>query len=115
MNNPHLTLYNGQSVYTVNAAGDYADYLATKLETNLGQKVPVSSMNVFLPADAAAEVGVQFQPGANGVRYAVIDEAQFRTLMELEARRHAGRRPGCPSSHSGKRPSSAPTPCWPTA
>ena len=61
--------------------------LSGKLGFNLGQKVQVSSINVSIPAQAANQLGVRFVAGNNGVVYGVVDEAQFRTLMELDERR----------------------------
>ncbi len=61
------------------ALGDLAD----KLSRNLGQKVAVSSINLNVDPDSAAALGITFQSGANGVHYALIDEAQFRTLAQL--------------------------------
>jgi hypothetical protein len=60
--------------------------IVAKLDTNLGQKVLVSSINVNADARGAASLGVSFRDGNNDVRYAVVDEAQLRTLMELDAR-----------------------------
>lgn len=59
--------------------------LAEKLRFNLGQKVVFNSTNVNADARAARALGVNFIRGNNDVVYAVIDEAQFRSLMELDA------------------------------
>ncbi|HUU43472.1 MAG TPA: hypothetical protein VMX57_06815, partial [Planctomycetota bacterium] len=60
----------------------YVD-LARKLATNRGQKVQVASVNLNTDATRANGLGVNFTVGNNGLSYAVIDEAQFRTLMEF--------------------------------
>lgn len=59
--------------------GDFAQ----KLNWNLGQKVAVNSVNLQVDPESAGALGIAFQAGANGVNYALIDEAQFRTLAEL--------------------------------
>jgi len=67
--------------------------LTAKLASNLGQKVNVRSVNINVDARAAKALGARFQVGANGVIYAVVDDAQFRTLRQIENRRAAsGRR-----------------------
>ncbi|KPJ51922.1 MAG: hypothetical protein AMS16_07135, partial [Planctomycetes bacterium DG_58] len=70
-----------------NGIGDYQAFsgvqLAQKLVANLGQKVNVSSVNLNANAGQANGLGVNFTVGRNGLAYAVIDEAQFRTLMEF--------------------------------
>jgi len=50
---------------------------------NLGQKVGVSSVNIAVPAGAAQDLGIEFSEGRNHVRYAVVDEAQVRTLRQI--------------------------------
>ncbi|HUT01180.1 MAG TPA: secretin N-terminal domain-containing protein, partial [Phycisphaerae bacterium] len=72
--------------------------LAGRLVTNLGQKVGVNSTNIDLGAEAANRLGITFNAGANDVRYAVVDEAQLRTLREVEARRAATGRPVAPNT-----------------
>ncbi|MFP4057096.1 MAG: tetratricopeptide repeat protein [Candidatus Brocadiia bacterium] len=67
--------------------------LARKLRQNLDQVVDVNSINFSLPAEAARRLGVRFTTGDNDLRFATIDEAQFRTLAQLAARR-AGQRTG---------------------
>jgi len=64
--------------------------LADALRRNLGQKVSVASVNFDLDADAATKIGVRFTRGRNDVRYAEIDEAQFRTLQQSGARAGGG-------------------------
>jgi hypothetical protein len=64
--------------------------LAQKLRYNLGQKVAVNSINLNVDPAAAGGLGITFQTGNNDLQYAVIDEAQFRTLMELQAGRGDG-------------------------
>jgi len=66
-------------------------WLAEQLRLNREQKVSVASINVNADAAAAGALGISFRIGNNRVRYAVIDEAQFRTLMELDRRRRRGR------------------------
>lgn len=64
--------------------------LLDKLQRNLGQKVSVSSVNFTLTAGAATALGISFQPSANGRATAIIDEAQLRSLIELQAGRGQG-------------------------
>jgi hypothetical protein len=66
---------------------DGARDLAGRLLTNLGQKVPVNSTNIDLSAETANSLGIGFRAGANDLSYALVDEAQLRTLRELEAKR----------------------------
>ncbi len=54
-------------------------------EDNLGQKVPVTSVNIGVPAKNARMLGVEFQWGENDVYYAVVDEAIVRTLRQQAA------------------------------
>jgi len=63
--------------------------LAAKLRENLEQKVPVSSVNLNADAERARGLGVSFTNGKNGLAYALIDEAQFRTLKEFSDRNGA--------------------------
>ncbi|HAU39018.1 MAG TPA: hypothetical protein DCX07_15060 [Phycisphaerales bacterium] len=79
---PRIVQFNGQQVYVTFSA----DELAGRLATNLGQKVALGSFNLNAGATDAAAAGARFIEGANGVRYAVIDEAQFLTLREIDAR-----------------------------
>jgi len=60
--------------------------LASKLRLNLGQKVQVSSTNLDVVAPETNTLGITFRTGLNGVTYAVIDDAQFRTLMQMDVR-----------------------------
>jgi len=64
--------------------------LISKLRYNRGQKVVVKSINVNADARTAAALGVRFRRGGNNVNWSIINEAQFRSLMELdaEANRH---------------------------
>jgi hypothetical protein len=55
-----------------------------KLGDNLGQKVTVNSRNVALSARVAQQLGAKFSR-KNGLAWSVIDEAQFRSLIELDA------------------------------
>jgi hypothetical protein len=64
--------------------------VANKLTFNRGQKVDVNSINLSLPGSTANQVGVQFATGNNDLRFARVDEATFRTLVELDA--NTGRR-----------------------
>jgi tetratricopeptide (TPR) repeat protein len=70
-------------------AKDLVGDLSEKLELNLGQKVQVNSINLGVAAPAARDLGVSFVAGKNGVTYAVVDEGQLRTLLELDAARRA--------------------------
>jgi len=64
---------------------------------NLGQRVAVNSTNIDLGAAAANTLGIHFTEGRNSVNYAVVDEAQLRTLREMEARRLGEGRPVAPN------------------
>ena len=73
--------------FTVTTMDELIGFNADQLYTNRGQKVNVSSINLDLAASPANQLGASFVMGNNGVRYALIDEAQFRTLRELDARK----------------------------
>ncbi len=60
--------------------------LVKALGRNIGQKVMVNSTNINVGNPTAVGMGMRFVTGANGVSYTVIDEAQMRTLLELDAR-----------------------------
>ena len=87
--------YSGDDIYTYLGTNyDWklrqdrraAQEVAQALENNDYMAVPVSSFNNdAISPEAAAKLGIQFKTGVNGVTYAVIDEAQYRTLMELQA------------------------------
>ena len=64
-----------------------AEKLSGKLLGNLEQKVAVNSLNVNVDAASAGQLGIDFVEGTHDVRYAVVDEAQLRTLRDVEARR----------------------------
>jgi len=68
-------------------AGDKLDVaeLARRLRFNRGQKTQVSSLNINVDTAAANSLGIKFHKGNNDVSFTVVDEAQFRTLMELDA------------------------------
>ena len=74
---------NGRSWGNGTAAADPAAELGRRLTSNLGQKVAVNSLNIAADPATAARLGVHFQAGKNRVNYAVVDEAQLRTLREL--------------------------------
>jgi len=59
--------------------------LATKLASNLGQSVNVNSSNIAVTPAEASQLGIRFQQGVNSIRFATVDEAQLRTLRQLEA------------------------------
>jgi hypothetical protein len=68
------------------ASGSMVDTweVARKLQDNSGQKVVVGSVNVnSATADVLRQLGAKFTKGANDTSWAVIDEAQFRSLTEL--------------------------------
>ncbi len=68
------------------------DDLVQRLRRNWGQKIPVGSININVDQGGANELGINFTAGNNDVSYTVIDEAQYRTLMEVDAdNRRAGR------------------------
>ena len=77
--------------------GDIAADLGGKLAENLGQKVQVNSINIDVAAPAAASLGIAFTDGNNGVRYGLVDEAQLRTLLELDASKAARARRAAPN------------------
>jgi len=62
-----------------------------RLETNLEQKVQVNGINLNVAAGEAKGLGVTFTTGNNDLSYAVVDEAQLRTLVELDAAKKRGR------------------------
>ena len=66
---------------------DLAEDLGEALNLNLEQKVQVSSINLDLPASEATNLGAIFRGSDDGARYATVDEAQLRTLLELDAGR----------------------------
>lgn len=57
-----------------------------RLRVNMGQRVPVGSRNVLVPAEAAVNAGIQWKSGANGVSYAMANEGQLLALLDLEQR-----------------------------
>ena len=59
--------------------------LSQSLTYNWGQKSQVASININAKGGSAEELGIRFHDGNNDVRYTTIDEAQFRTLMDLDA------------------------------
>jgi len=71
-------------------AGLDAYELARKLRFNRGQKTQIASLNLNVDAATAGSLGVKFHKGNNGVSYTTIDEAQFRTLMEIDVAARAG-------------------------
>ena len=86
---PILTLTNGQSTTVLPAAQGVqmtGEELLQKLRFNRGQTVAVNSVNINGSAATAQSLGVTFTTGNNDVRYGLIDEAQFRTLMEIDDR-----------------------------
>ncbi|HUU10876.1 MAG TPA: hypothetical protein VM431_10105 [Phycisphaerae bacterium] len=71
------------------AAVQQVQAVLERLRLNLGQRVAVASRNFFVDAQAARAAGLRWETGANGVRYAVINEGQLRGLMDVE-QRHPG-------------------------
>jgi len=67
------------------AAGNVAAVL-NRLRTNLGQSVALASRNIFVDPGAARAAGIEWKNGANGVTYAVLDEGQLLSLMDIEQR-----------------------------
>ncbi|KKL82741.1 hypothetical protein LCGC14_1981740, partial [marine sediment metagenome] len=63
--------------------------LASRLRSNWDQKIAVNSVNINVDTARANSLGINFIAGNNDTSYTVIDEAQLRTLMELEASRPA--------------------------
>jgi len=75
---------------TITSAGNLdAAELARKLRFNRWQKTNVSSLNINVDSAAANSLGINFHKGNNDVSFTVVDEAQFRTLMEMDAARRA--------------------------
>ena len=72
------------------------EVLLERLRTNLGQRVAVGSRNALLTADAARAAGIAWKQGANGVTYAVINEGQLLSLMDIEQRMPVGQRAAAP-------------------
>ena len=60
-----------------------------RLRLNQGQRVAVGSYNIFVDESSGRAAGVTWKEGANGVRYAVINEGQLLSLMDVEQRRAA--------------------------
>jgi tetratricopeptide (TPR) repeat protein len=83
--------YNDWDAWTGMTAGSVAApdqairQLEVKLNYNLGQKVTVNSINANIDAQGAAQLGVKWTAGQNGVKWAIVDETQFRSLMELSS------------------------------
>ena len=70
-----------------------AEDLVGTLDRNWGQKVVVNSINVNVDSASANQLGIRFSKGVNDIDFAVVDEAQLRTLRDMEARRSGrGRR-----------------------
>jgi len=65
-----------------------------RLRANWGQRVPVGSRNVYVAGGQVGAAGVEWVEGANGVRYAVIDEGALLNLMDLEQRDRNAPPPG---------------------
>jgi autotransporter-associated beta strand protein len=63
--------------------------LLTRLRSNLGQRVPVGSMNILVKAEAAKTAGITWKQGNNDVRYAVANEGQLLSLLDVEQRQVA--------------------------
>jgi autotransporter-associated beta strand protein len=88
--NGNLTVANESDI-----AGN-VEVVLERLRTNLGQRVAVGSRNTLLTADAARAAGIAWQQGANGVTYAVINEGQLLSLMDIEQRMPIGHRAAAP-------------------
>ncbi|MFW6133328.1 MAG: hypothetical protein ACOC8F_05475 [Planctomycetota bacterium] len=73
------------------------DELARTLRFNRGQKVYLQSRNIAIGLSAAAQLGTEFRT-VGGVAYAVVDEAQLRTLRQLARRRGAADVPDNPTA-----------------
>ncbi|MBN2583705.1 MAG: hypothetical protein JXL80_11620 [Planctomycetes bacterium] len=84
-----------QAVRTTTApisTGELKGFLAGKAAFNLGQKVPVNSINLNVMVPEVRDLGIEFTSGNNDVSFTVIDEAQMRTLLELDAKQDIERR-----------------------
>lgn len=68
------------------------EILRERANLNLGQKVDISSVNLAVNASLARGMGVRFSRAEGAIDYAVLDEAQARTLLEIVAAR--GKRTG---------------------
>ena len=64
--------------------------LINRLQANLGQKITVTSFNLALDPATAAALGVRFETGRNNLSYALLDDPQFRSLLQLAEARAAG-------------------------
>jgi autotransporter-associated beta strand protein len=82
-------LDGGRSQFDARSHDMWVANLAATLSSNLGQSVNVNSSNIAVTPAEASQLGIQFQQGVNSVRYATVDEAQLRTLRQLEARQAA--------------------------
>lgn len=67
------------------------DDFAEKLAINKAQKVQVNGINLNCTPEEANGLGINFSVGNNDVSFAVVDEAQLRTLLELDAAKKRGR------------------------
>jgi autotransporter-associated beta strand protein len=81
-------LHGGWSQFNARSYDMWVENLAA-LSSNLGQSVVVNSSNIAVTPAEASQLGIQFQQGVNSLRYATVDEAQLRTLRQLEARQAA--------------------------
>lgn len=61
------------------------EFLLRRACLNHGQKVDVSSLYMPLSASVASRVGASWQKGTGHERFAILDEAQARTLLSLFA------------------------------
>ena len=80
----YVRLSGGKSSVPILGKRPVSRGLAGKLRQNLGQAVGVSSVNVNTDRREANRLGARFRTAPNGTVYAVVDEAQLRTLLEME-------------------------------
>jgi tetratricopeptide (TPR) repeat protein len=67
--------------------------LLGRLRSNWGQRVAVGSRNILVRPTAAKAAGIAWKTGANGVRFAVVNEGQLLSLMDIEQRQAAVENP----------------------
>jgi tetratricopeptide (TPR) repeat protein len=79
----------GGTLVVANRAGVVANVgrVLERLRANMGQRVAVASQNVLLDEAAALAAGVEWRTGAGGARYAVINDGQWMSLLDLAQRR----------------------------
>ena len=88
-NSGQVTLHAGDGTLAVTNDATVAgnvEVVLERLRLNMGQSVAVGSRNIFVDPSAARAAGIEWKNGANGVAYAVLDEGQLLSLMDIEQR-----------------------------